>query len=223
MANITYAVIALKQSEAAIVEAELRKQKMDTVADWLAANKANLYGKTREDWTPFPSDVSIREFLKSEPQIYRSATALIDDEIDDEASDVTVLTEEQIDLYIIDIFALFMKKFQNLALQMDPAVAISQSTCCLILPYQISKEFQQTHDLLIASYSKSWKAVYKAYSQRGSLSRVVVVPDDLRNFRQYLITQFPEEGGPVPSTLKKVTAKFLGEIVHTEVPRITPG
>jgi hypothetical protein len=219
MASISYAVIALRLNDVDTVEAELREQKMNTLADWLAANKGALYGKTREDWNPFLQGGSIREFLKTEPQIYRSATALIDDEIDDDASDVTVLIDNPIDLYIIDVFALFLKKYQNLAIRLDQAVAVKDGKCCVVLPYQISKEFQQTHDLLIASYSKSWKAVYKAYSQNGSLSRVVVVPDDLRNFRQHLITRYPDDE-PDPGTFQKLNRVF-GEVRFTEPPRPT--
>jgi hypothetical protein len=216
MAKIFYAVIALKNSEVAAVAKELEVRKMEPIANWLRANKDLLYGAGREDWKPFMDDESIRDFLEAEPKVYKSATSLIE-KIDDDASDISVLLDQSVDLYVIDVFALFLKKYTNLAGKLDFAFAQTKTKCCLIIPYRISKDFHAIHDSLVDSYVKLWNTVYKAYKM-GSLSRTVLGPDDLRNFRQYLVSQYPDDQ-PNPATMQQVN-KVLGEPTRTQVPRI---
>lgn len=217
MATIFYAVFALKASEADAVAKELEDRGMHTIAQWLLDNKSDLYGPGREDWKPFVDKETIRDFLKDDPQVYKSLTGLIDKKLDADPTDVSFLTKQKVDLYIIDVFALFLDKYKSFADRMDSAVAISKGKCCLIIPYRISKEFQQSHDLLVASYTASWKSVYKAYREDGSLSRTVIVPDDLRNFGRYLVNLLPV-GGANEATLQTINDNFLGQQTHSEVP-----
>ena len=216
MAKIFYAVIALKNSEVAAVAKELESRKMEPIAKWLLTNKDLLYGAGREDWKPFMDNDSIRDFLEDDPKVYKSATSLID-KIDDDAADISVLLDQSVDLYVIDIFALFLKKYMKLAGKLDFAAAKTATKCCLIIPYRISKDFHQIHDSLVDSYIKLWNTVYKAYKM-GSLSRTVLGPDDLRNFRQYLVSLYPDDQ-PNPATLQQLNKRF-GEPTHTQVPRI---
>ena len=215
MAKIYYAVIALKNSEVKAVAKELEVRKMEPIANWLVANKDLLYGAGREDWKPFMDKESIRDFLEADPKVYKSATSLID-KIDDEATNISMLLEQSVDLYIIDVFALFLKKYINLATKLDFAFAKTDTKCCLIIPYRISKDFTGIHDSLVESYIKLWNTVYEAY-RMGSLSRTVLGPDDLRNFRQYLVSLYPEDQ-PNPATMQQVNKK-LGEPTHKQVPR----
>ena len=216
MAKIYYAVIALKNSEVEAVATELEVRKMEPIAKWLVANKDLLYGAGREDWKPFMDSESIRDFLEDDPKVYKSATRLFD-KIDDDATDISVLLDQPLDLYVIDVFALFLKKYTNLAAKLDFALAKTTTKCCLIIPYKISKDFTGIHDSLVESYVKLWKTVYKAY-RMGSLSRTVLGPDDLRNFRQYLVSLYPDDQ-PNPATMQQVN-KVLGEPTHKQVPRL---
>lgn len=215
MAKIYYAVIALKNSEVEAVATELEVRNMEPIAKWLVANKDLLYGAGREDWMPFMDGESIRDFLEGNPKVYKSATSLID-KIDDDATDISVLLDQSVDLYVIDVFALFLKKYMKLAPKLDLAIAMTDTKCCLIIPYRISKDFTGIHDSLVDSYIKLWTTVYKAY-RTGSLSRTVLRPDDLRNFRQYLVKLYPEDQ-PNPATMRQVNNR-LGEPTHTQVPR----
>jgi hypothetical protein len=220
MATIFYAVIALKAGEEVrAVAEELERQGLNGLAEWLRQNEGVLYGDAREDWKPFMDAESIRDFLTDDPRIYSSVTGLIDDQIDDEANDWTVLSRQRVDLYIIDVFALFLKKFQDLATRMDNAVALTEGKCCLIIPYRVSAEFQRIRDSLVASYTRSWGAVYRAFTETGSLSRMIVAPDDLRNFRHYLVKLLPV-GGYDPETKQKVRDDFFNSETRSTVPRL---
>lgn len=221
MATIYYAVIALKASEVETVAKELEGKQLNGAAKWLRDNKNDLYGNSREDWTPFLDKESIRDFLKSNPRVFTSVTNLIDDKIDDDASDVTALDDQTVDLYIIDVFALFLKKYKNLAFRMDPTIA-KTAKCCLVIPSKISKDFHDIHDALVASYNNAWKSVSKAYREKGTLSRVALVADDLRNVRQFLLTQYKDvPGKPNRDTAQQVSEEVFHMAPSLPVPRYT--
>jgi hypothetical protein len=215
MASIYFAVIALKKSEIRVVAQTLRDQNMVKVAGWLEQNKDQLYGDSREDWKPFIDNISIRDLMSTGTTVYQSATALID-RLDEDITDLTPLLKPYIELYIIDVFALFLKKYKNLASKIDYNVA-QRGKCCLVVPYGISKEFQEIHDLLLKAYSNLWHTVYSEY-RRGSLSRIVLRPDDLSNFREYL-SSISKEDLPNLTNYQELNSRW-GQPTHTSVPRV---
>jgi hypothetical protein len=216
---IYYAVIALKDTEVDLVAGDLKTQGMQPLADWLTANKSVLYGPERVDWKPFMDKVSIFDFLAEMP-VYQDVTWVIDEKIDDDASDVTILLEQPIHLYIIDFFALFLRKYQELARAIDGLVAQAEGKCCLIIPYGMSDELRTSHTSLVKSFNQSWKLVYKAYTELGSLSRTVVLPDEMRNLRKYLANLEPTEANA--QTMRAINDNFLGPQTRTTVPRVRP-
>jgi hypothetical protein len=214
--KIRYVVLALKKKEADEVIKELRTDKNDRIANWLDQNKDSLYGEGREDWKPFLDGVSIRKVMESEPKDYQSATSLLD-KIDEDATDVSVFYNNTIHLFVIDVFALYLKRYKNLAkaIQLDVA---KTATSCLIMPYAISQDFKDTHDVLLNAYNKLWHTVYLSYT-KGSLFRVLLRPDDIINFRLYFSNTISKENAPNLRRSDEADQK-LGYAKRTETPRL---
>lgn len=214
MAKIYYAVIALTQNETPEVIQEIKNKNMNQIADWLNNNKNKLYAQDRDGWKPF-MDKSIRELLETETQSFESATSQID-ELDDSASNITLLLDTHIELYIIDVFALFKPKFINLATKLDFHLA-QRGKCCLVMPYGLSEGIIQLQKPLVTAYSNLWRSVYKEY-KKGSLHRIVMMPDELSNFLEYLLV-LSKEDRPSLSAAQQLT-KMFEEFIETKLPRV---
>jgi hypothetical protein len=213
MASIYYAVISLTMDEVEGVAQKLKDKGMDTVADWLSNNKATLYDDERDGWKPF-MDKSIRDLLKTTPDIYESATNLID-QIDDNASDITVLQQLNIEVYFIDIIALYNDKFMKIANKLDYALS-TNGKCCLVMPYKLSDELHTVHDGLIANCREMWNAVFNQY-KNGLPHRVIMIPADLDNYRECLLAYVDTDAPSLASY--REASNVLGSPTITRVPR----
>lgn len=175
MAQLLYAVIALKKNEVDQVVAKLIDLDLDDVATWLN-QQANLYGKRNEDWRPFKGD-SIDKLI-NETQGYSTQTNLVD-QFDVQAKNYSVV--DPVRVYFIDGFALFLDKYDKLTTKIDSRLA-KENQCCLILSNDFPKNVQ---DSLLGRYSDVMSEVYEKY-RGGFLHRVAMRVDDLENFRNYL-------------------------------------
>jgi hypothetical protein len=174
MADLYYAVIALKASEVDQVVAKLKKQALSSISDWLAEAKLTpLYGTRSEDWQPF-NGKTIEALIKEGEAGYQSKTNLIDD-LDENPNLEGVKT---IQIYFIDPCALFLEKYSELARTLDFFVA-NERECCLVFSQGLTNEQQEQ---LIGTYCKNLKVVCNEY-RGGRPHRIVTREDDLRNFR----------------------------------------
>ncbi|MFL6275496.1 MAG: hypothetical protein ACJ74G_09810 [Blastocatellia bacterium] len=175
MANVFYAVIALKKKEVPNVVAKLKAQNLNDLAQWLQTSQDQMYGNLNENWKPFHGK-TIAEMIKESPG-FRSGTDVIDT-LDDLLSNVYRLRQSPITIYFIDAFALFLEKYETLAKTIDYAVS-QEALCCLLInddmPQPIKKQLQQR-------YCAQWKLVCWAYEEQGKAHRVALGPGDLKNF-----------------------------------------
>lgn len=187
MSDIIYAVMALKQDEVDSVMAPLHAEGLEAAASWLALSKAKFYGKRNDDWKPF-GDKTIAEILGEDGgRAFRSATPLIDG-IKDDLSNYADLVGSGIEIFFVDFFALFLPKYRQLADKLDLVLAEPSKMTCLALAFGISPDL----DPLLSKYFAIYRAVQKAYLG-GSLHRVALRHDDLRNFRNYLRRVLPTD------------------------------
>ncbi len=171
MADLYYAVIALKNSEVDRVVEKLTQQKLSSIGEWLAKGKLS-YGTRNEDWQPF-NGRSIETLVNGGG--YQSKTNLIDS-LDDELSDLSGVRTIQV--YFIDALALFLDKYSMLASRMDLLVA-GGIPCCLVISQGLSSEQQEQ---LIGNYCRSLREVCREY-RGGGPHRMVAREVDLENFR----------------------------------------
>lgn len=210
MATIHYAVIALTRGEAEDVSRRLRAaQGMAGVAAWFDANKAALYGRRSDDWKPFGGR-TIDEMLNEGEHYFNSLTNLVDN-LEEPFGDLDDLLESGIEVYFIDVFALFLDRYRNLATRLDAALARTEN-CCFVLPYGMSGD----SETLLAECSRSWPTVFRYYSRRGALHRVAVRAAELTNVRSYCLKR--ASGGPNPGLASQVTQRLGNN--PKEVPRI---
>lgn len=204
MADLLYAVIALKTGDVASAVAKLEAQNLTDVGAWLTQNQAEFYGSRIEDWRPF-NDSTIRE-LVNETRGYETQTNLID-QLDEEA-DLEMI--RPITVYFIDVFALFLEKYINFARRIDFSIA-EKGRCCLLIPSTLPPQMQ---DLLIGTYCNVWRQVCKTY-RGGNLHRIAMRLDDLQNFRNCLIKLFGSEDKPTTVADENLNDRFR---YYTKVP-----
>src|SRR5882724_11033200 len=190
MADLFYAVIALKNSDIDEVVAKLNAQKLDAIAQWLTQKKGLFYGKRNEDWKPFNGRTIYQ--LVNETKGYQTQTNLIE-ALDEQANNISIVRKSPIKVYFIDVFALFVDKYVNLANKVDFHVA-DCGQCCLLMSYELPRDMQ---DQLIGTYCSVWKEVCNTYRE-GNLHRIAMRIDDLRNFRNYLLKLFGPVDAPTP-------------------------
>lgn len=201
MSMISYAIIALKLNEVDNVVNELRANKMPAIADWLDQRRNDLYGRRSVDWKPFNGQ-TVDQLLNSQSNDYRSETNLID-ALDDRSTNYRILVRSKIEVFFIDIFALFFEKYRILAGRLDLYLADSNRKCCLIMPYGMSDD----SNFIIAAYSGLWSAVSEAYLQ-GSLHPIVLRADDLTHLRNYILTLPRLEDSPNPENLDQMKQRY---------------
>jgi len=198
MSNLFYAVLALKSNEVADVVAQLNAAKLGDIGDWLDRNYAVAYGRRNEDWKPFNSQ-TIREII-NEGQGYQTQTTLIE-QLQTDVSNVAIV--RPIRVYFIDVFALFIDKYIQLARTVDFSVAVN-CQCCLLLPSTMPVQMQ---DQLIGVYRNVWRQVCNTYRQ-GNLHRIAMRIDDLQNFRNYLYKVFGTDDSPSLVADQELTNRF---------------
>jgi hypothetical protein len=206
MAKILYAVIALKRTEVDAVIAELKTQRMQGIADWLDKRKDNLYGRRSEDWKPFKG-VTVDELLNASSDDYQSSTSLID-AIKPDLSNTYILNRSKIEIYFIDIFALFSPRYKALAGKLDLYMAEGGRKCCLVMPYGLSDD----SGFIMTAYSSVWSAVVNAYLE-GSLHPIVLRAEDLTHLRNYILTLPRLEDSPAPDNIRQMEQRY-GQAAH---------
>jgi len=199
MADLFYGVIALKNSEVDEVVEKLNERKLTALATWLAQKKDLSYGRRNEDWKPFNGQTISQ--LINETTGYQTQTSLID-KFDLLVKNYKIVRSSPIRIYFIDVFALFLDKYSDLADKLDSLIAENRE-CCLVMSYELPSTSQ---DELIKTYCSVMSEVYDAYLL-GRLHRIAMRADDLRNFRNYLLETFGREDLPNPAAESEVTER----------------
>lgn len=181
MSHISYAVIALKRSQVNAVVARLQADGRKSIADWLDARKDALYGPHTEDWRPF-GGLTVGELLNPGGEdVYSSETHLID-ALNRELSNTAILVRSGIEVFFIDVFALFSDWHRALAGKLDIALS-EKGKCCLVMPYGLSTDCEH----FFTTYNAVCNGVVGAYVQ-GFFHPLVLRADDLTHLRNYLLT-----------------------------------
>lgn len=201
MSDLFYAVIALKTNEVPGVVTQLNALNLNAVGAWLNQNHTNFYGNRNEDWKPFNGQTISQ--LVNQTKGYQTQTNLID-QLKNDISNVAII--RPIRVYFIDVFALFIDKYKDLAARVDFSVAES-GQCCLLIPNALPINLQ---DQLIGVYCKVWQEVYNTYRQ-GNLHRIAVRVDDFQNFRNYLLKLFGSDDSPSLVADQELTNRFRYE------------
>ncbi|UCE07268.1 MAG: hypothetical protein JSW07_04330 [bacterium] len=176
--KIHYAVIALTKDEASQVVKKLENENKPNLVNWLKNNKDRVYGTIPDHWKPF-YDKKIEDIINNHD--YFSDSLKVSN-LDDQFQNKEELRSIQV--YFIDVFAMFLDKYKRLANLLDFGLApAKECRCCFLIYYGLPKDIQ---DELAKEYSSAWPSVSKAY-KKGSLHRIAVRVDDLRNFRNYLV------------------------------------
>lgn len=205
---IYYAVIALKAEEVEDVIRSLEEKGLTDLSKWLADHKDSIYGKLPEDWKPF-EDKKISEIIQeNETKCYVCQTKSISD-LDEECTNNDILTG--INIFFIDVFAMYLQKYQNLATRVDSKfMDAEKSKCCILMNYKLPVNLQ---DELEKQYSSTWKLVLKEY-EKGSLHRVAARVNDLNNFKHFVkqhleYKEHPNPGGYCKLLENSITNKIV--------------
>ena len=177
MVDIYYAVISLTAEEVDDVIKSLDDKKLFGLSKWLADNKDSIYGELPIDWKPF-EDKSISEIIQeNDTKSYVCQTKIISDIIDEDCTNLEHLKD--IEVFFIDVFAMYLQKYKNLAKTVDYAFRYAkEGKCCLLMNYKLPILLQ---DQLEEQYRNTWSHVLKEY-EKGSLHRVAARVNDLNNF-----------------------------------------
>lgn len=178
--EIRYASIALKQGHVDNVIAHLTAIGLQSVVDWLSAARGTLYGPTMEDWKPF-NGVSVDSFLRdgTPEATFYSETPLMDNLREDFGNTAT-LVDAEIELFFLDVFALFSDWHKNLALRLDASIADRDKKCCLVIPYGLSEVSP-----VLTQYGQVWANVVQGYLL-GHFCPLVLRAEDLTNLKWFL-------------------------------------
>jgi len=198
MSDLFYAVIALKTNEVAEVVQQLNALGLRPVADWLTRYHGDFYGNRNEDWKPFRTQ-TIGQLI-NETRGYQTQTNLID-QLKSDVSNVAIV--RPIRVYFIDVFALFIEKYERFAGRVDFSVA-ENGQCCALVPNMLPALVQEA---LITRYCTVWQEVYNTYRQ-GNLHRIAMRLDDLQNFRNYLLKLFGSDDSPSLVADQELTNRF---------------
>lgn len=209
---IYYAVIALKAEEVEDVISSLDEKGLNDLSKWLAKHKDSIYGELPEDWKPF-EDKSISELIEeNETKCYKCQTKSISD-LDEDCANTDVLSG--INVFFIDVFAMYLQKYQKLAIRVDHAFRhAEESKCCLLMNYTLPVNLQ---DQLEEQYSSTWNQVLKEY-EKGSLHRVAARVNDLNNFKNFVKYYLENEEHPSPGAKR---AMLKNPITHDIVTNIS--
>ncbi len=194
MPKVIYAVIALTKSEAQeIIDNAEEKEIDDRIVKWLKGNKDRIYGDKAEDWKPFNGQ-KIQQLIENSSNSFANQTPLTCD-FGITSSDTTQLLKIQI--YFIDVFALILDRYRELARDLDLHLYKGKAgSCCIIIYHRLDEDvFEQLEKI----YQSRWKHVTKGYKE-GFLHRVAMRADDLLNFKNYFRIKFSEEDNPNPVT-----------------------
>lgn len=202
MPRISYAVVALKRNQVDVVIRRLRDRRLNATAAWLDAHKDALYGDRTEDWKPF-GEQTVPELLNSEEDyVYYSETHLID-ALDEELTNTKLLVKSGIEIFFIDVFALFLDWHNKLAAKLDLMIANNDQKCCLVMPQGLSGE----STAILASFGAIWGGVAEAYLQ-GAVHPIVMRPDDLTHLRNYLLALPRSEEEPDKKKLREMDTRY---------------
>jgi hypothetical protein len=192
----------LKRAHVDDVVEQLGALGMRRVADWLDAEKNSLYGPRMENWKPFMGQ-SVDSFLLegAQDEIFYSETPLMDGLRDDFGNFYT-LANAEIELFFIDVFALFSQWHKNLAIRLDLALAVPETKCCLVIPYGLSEVSP-----VLTQYGQVWASVRQGYLQ-GQFCPIALRSEDLTNIKKFLprLTRLgarpnPEKGNEMDNRL----------------------
>jgi hypothetical protein len=211
MPSLRYAVIALKQKEVEQVITKMEGLKAALPADqkakalqlgdlmtWFKENGDAFYGKTNEEWKPFNGQ-TIDELINESAGYSRQTNLIEKFNLLEENYDVV----DPIRVYFIDVFALFLDKYNKLADKMDYHLA-KENQCCLIIPYKWPDAIQDT---VLGTYAKTLRMVYGAYLQ-GKLHRIAMRVEDLKNFRNFIVNTLGEEDRPSDAAEAQIKQKL---------------
>ena len=187
---IYYTVIALKADEVEDVISSLDEKGLTDLSVWLADHKYSIYGELPIDWKPF-EDESISEIIEeNETKCYKYQSI---SSLDEECTNTHILSK--IDVFFIDVFAMYLQKYQLLATKVDHAFRhAEEGKCCLLMNYTLPINLQ---DKLEIQYSSTWNQVLKEY-EKGSLHRVAARVNDLNNFKNFIKHYLENEEHPSP-------------------------
>ena len=178
--RIYYAVIALTAEEATDLVSSLYNDGFYNLSKWLADKKDSIYGNLPKDWRPF-EDKTISDIIEEETDEYKCETHLIST-INEDCTNADILSD--IDVFFIDVFAMYIKKYENLAKTVDyNFMNALEGKCCLVMNYTLPVNLQVE---LENKYCNTWNYVLKGY-ENGSLHRVAARVKDLNNFKNFLI------------------------------------
>ncbi|MCK4799093.1 MAG: hypothetical protein KAT05_17095 [Spirochaetes bacterium] len=140
-----------------------------------------------ENWKPFEGK-KISEILEHE--CYECETHLFSEF--ETNGDTQVFLK--IDIFFIDIFAMFVDKYKYFASRLDDRFFEGgQTKCCFFLNYVFPKDVQ---DQLEEVYKSNWHTVSEGY-KKGALHRIVARIDDLKNFKNIIqIENLRKPDGP---------------------------
>jgi hypothetical protein len=173
---------------------------MKTLAQWLHERGDGLYGNTRDDWKPF--DGKTMGELLGKGGVYHSETHLID-ALDEELSNRAILVRSGIEVFFVDVFALFSDWYKRLASMLDLMIADTDKKCCLIVPYGLSDDA----NFVLTAYAATWGGVVEAYLQ-GALHPIILRADDLTHLRNHLL-RLPRPGKePQEQKIQQMDAAF---------------
>lgn len=201
MYEIYYAVLALTKIQSEELIPKLKEDGMDILADWLEQNKDEIYGELPENWRPFKGN-KIIDLINENSSHFISETHLIS-EMEEDCSNADSLSNIQI--FFIDFFTMFVKKYENLASIFDYSFRnAEEGNCCFIMNFAMPIEVQEQ---LEKRYRETWRFVSKGY-QNGSLHRMAVRVDDFKNFKNFLGILFTDQSRPSPANSKKLSTMF---------------
>jgi hypothetical protein len=110
---------------------------------------------------------------------------------------------QRIALFLIDAFALYLPKYEELAKRLDAALAEARSgRCCFALQYVLPQDLQ---DHLQNRIQDTWGVVYEQYTA-GQPHRVAVRADDILNIKGLLLKEGTD--GPSPSAALAAQEKY---------------
>lgn len=210
MSTIRYAVIALKRNEVDAIIEQLKQDGLPVTAKWLDERKDELYGNLNEHWKPFHGK-TIDQLLESDPHNYVLSNALIE-ALDDNATNYRTLRGAGIEIYFIDIFAPYLKRYHTLAQRLDLLLAES-GKCCFIVPHGLSEDSLK----LLEKNSATWPAVSDAYAQ-GFFHPVAMRAEDLAYLRHYVQSLARDDAPSV--ALRQQLEQLLGPA--RSLPQIKP-
>lgn len=206
--KLHYVVLALTKDKAVEVIHKLEEQGKDKQAEWLLKNKGIIYGDLPEDWRPFNSE-KIKDII-AENSIYQSETHQIS-RLDEDCGNYLGLGLREVQIYFIDVFAMYIEKYKKLAMLFDAHFCNAEKNkCCFLINYALPHDIQEE---LEKTYKQTWPSVAVGYRD-GSLHRIAVRIDDLKNFKNYVKSITAKElveAPPHPKTYAIVGNNFLGD------------